>query len=62
MKNLIIVFLLIFVTSCSSTNVMVYKKPTHKEIKKAMRYSDWRYVYPTKIIHSNYLTYPNYDK
>jgi len=36
---------IIALSSCSTGN-KIYKKPTIKEINKAMRYSSWEYILP----------------
>ncbi len=60
MKKLFYILLIGIFTSCSTTK-FGYHKPTRKEIKESMKYSDWRYEHSTKPIHSNYINYVNYN-
>jgi len=67
MKKLLCVLLVgIFITSCSVSKSSYYNKPTSREIRNAMKYSDWRYYYPTKSIIDNqnnqYNVYGNIPK
>ena len=43
MKKMIFI-ILVFLTSCSSTQIS--QKPTRREINKAMKYADWEYKLP----------------
>jgi hypothetical protein len=60
MKKLLCILLIgIFITSCSVSKNSYKSKPTAREIRNGMKYSDWRYYYPTKMYQSNYIYYDN---
>lgn len=60
-QNIFYLFFIFTMVGCSVTKNNFPKKLSRRELKEAMKYSDWRYIPSMKTIHSSYINTYNYD-